>query len=86
VSVDLRHNNISRVVLARLELIAANQSAARDVIVDIADNPIRCDCEVYELLRYFNGDMHPYVQNYVHLRPGNLSCDSPDYIRGAQVK
>ncbi|XP_011506298.1 PREDICTED: protein toll-like [Ceratosolen solmsi marchali] len=85
VSVDLRHNNISRVVLARLELMAANQSAPRDVIVDIADNPIRCDCEVYELLRYLNGDMHPYVQNYVHLRPGNLSCESPDYIRGAQV-
>ncbi|XP_058801642.1 protein toll-like [Phymastichus coffea] len=85
VSVDLRHNNISRVVLSRLELMAMNQTTTRDVIVDIADNPIRCDCEVYELLRYLNGDMHPNVQNYVHLRPANLTCDSPDYMLGAQV-
>ncbi|XP_001604577.1 protein toll [Nasonia vitripennis] len=83
--VDLRFNNISRLVLTSLELIASNQSAPRDVTVEIDDNPIRCDCEVYELLRYLNGDMHPFVQNYVHLKPGKLSCRSPEYMRGSQL-
>ncbi|XP_014203428.1 protein toll [Copidosoma floridanum] len=85
VNVDLRHNNISRVVLAGLELLSSNQTEPRNVIVDIADNPIRCNCEVYDLVRYLNGDMHPYVQNYVHLKPGDLVCHSPEYMRGAQV-
>ncbi|XP_014227287.1 protein toll-like [Trichogramma pretiosum] len=84
-TVDLRHNNISRIVLTRLESIAGNQSQPRNVYVDIAANPLRCDCEIYELLRYLNGDMHPNVQNYVHLRPGNLSCAGPEYARGRLV-
>lgn len=85
VEVDLRHNNISRVVLTKLEIMSTNQSEARKVFVEIDDNPLRCDCEVYDLVRYFNGEMHPYAQNYVHLKPGNLSCVSPAYMRGNQV-
>lgn len=73
-------------MLSKLEDMATNQTTARKVVVDIDDNPMRCDCEVYDLVRYFNGDMHPHAQNYVHLRPGNLSCESPVYMRGSQVR
>ncbi|KAJ8680431.1 hypothetical protein QAD02_016218 [Eretmocerus hayati] len=85
VNVNLSHNNISRIVLARLEAISMMQNSSRDVRIDINHNPIRCDCEVYEFLRYINGDMHPSVQSYVHFISGELNCASPEYMLGSQV-
>ncbi|XP_053979405.1 protein toll-like [Hylaeus volcanicus] len=80
IKVDLTHNNIRHINLKDAETIAGYQSSQRDVIILIEDNPIVCDCDLYDFLRYLNGEMHPNVQNYFHIIPGDLKCKSPEWI------
>ncbi|CAL7933908.1 unnamed protein product [Xylocopa violacea] len=85
IKVDLRHNKIERVNLKLAESVAISQQTARNVIILIDDNPIVCDCYLYNFLRYLDGDMHPYVQNYFHIRPDNLTCQSPKWLKDIKV-
>ncbi|KAJ8680226.1 hypothetical protein QAD02_016013 [Eretmocerus hayati] len=92
VRVDLRHNYISLVDLSRLELISSrqglegqdhedfltNESASRDVRIYLDENPLRCDCEVYHLLRYAHGKMRPEALRYAKLQLDNLHCSDTE--------
>ncbi|XP_003704992.1 toll like receptor [Megachile rotundata] len=77
IEVDLRHNKIKHVSLRGAEAVAKYQEVPRNVIIYVDDNPVMCDCDLYDFLRYLNGDMHPFVQNYFHIIPGNLTCHGP---------
>ncbi|XP_078042792.1 toll like receptor [Augochlora pura] len=85
IKVDLRYNNITHIYLHSLEKIASTQRIARPVVIQVEDNPIACDCDLYDLLRYLEGKMHPYVQNYFHIIPGNLTCQSPKWSMNISV-
>lgn len=85
INVDLTHNNISHILLRRAELFATAQDIARNVIILIEDNPILCDCYLYDLLQYLEGRMHPNVQNLFHIKPGNLKCRSPTWLENIAV-
>nr|XP_033325300.1 protein toll [Megalopta genalis]XP_033325301.1 protein toll [Megalopta genalis] len=85
INVDLRYNNITHIYLHSLEKIASTQRIARPVVIQVEDNPIACDCDLYDLLRYLEGKMHPYVQNYFHIIPGNLICQSPKWSMNISV-
>ncbi|KZC03990.1 Protein toll [Dufourea novaeangliae] len=85
IEVDLRHNNISHIYLNNAENVASLQTLPRDVIILVENNPIACDCDLYDFLRYLEGKMHPYVQNYFHIKPGSLSCQSPEWITNILV-
>lgn len=44
-----------------------------------------CSCGLYDFLRYVEGRMHPNVQNYFHIIPGNLTCHEPAWLRNVNV-
>ncbi|XP_011863303.1 PREDICTED: protein toll-like [Vollenhovia emeryi] len=84
IKVDLTHNKIKHILLHNAESNVF-QGYARDVIILVQDNPILCDCDLYDFLRYKEGRMHPKVQNYFHIIPGNLTCESPDDEKDVRV-
>lgn len=82
---DLTHNNIQHIYLNTAEKVASFQTLPRDVIILVEGNPIACDCDMYDFLRYLEGRMHPNVQNYFHIIPGNLTCQSPGWVQNIIV-
>ncbi|XP_014472682.1 PREDICTED: protein toll [Dinoponera quadriceps] len=85
--VDLTYNKIERIFINENEVmsIASSQTWPRDVIISVQNNPVICDCLMYSFLRYNEGRMHPYVQNYFHIFPGDLSCRSPKWVENMKV-
>ncbi|XP_015589971.1 protein toll [Cephus cinctus] len=85
IEVDLTYNNISHVFLANSELLAINQNTARNVKILLDKNPVLCDCVLYDLLRYLEGEMHPNVQNLFYIVPGDLKCKGPSWLEDIPV-
>jgi len=88
ITVDLTYNNISIIDLQNLELLALAQNQYqplpnRRILLD--QNPLMCDCEVYDLLRYLEGRLEPEARSMFEIIPGNLSCAGPPEMRGAAV-
>ncbi|EFN86808.1 protein toll [Harpegnathos saltator] len=84
-NVDLTHNKIEHIFLKEVELLASSQDVPRDVIISVENNPIKCDCILYDFLRYIEGRMHPYAQNFFHIKPGDLKCHSPKWLEDVKV-
>lgn len=82
---NLTHNQIKTINLAHVEEIAKYQKVPRDVLIFVEANPINCDCSTYDFLRYLDGRLHPYVQNYFHIIPQHLTCQTPDRLVGIEV-
>ncbi|XP_076288089.1 toll like receptor [Lasioglossum baleicum] len=85
IQVDLRYNNITHIYLNTAERLMTFQKDMRPVVILVEDNPIACDCDLFDFLRYLEGNMHPYVQNYFHIIPGNLKCQSPEWSMNISV-
>lgn len=85
IQVDLRNNNITHIYLNTAERLMTFQKVERPVVILVEDNPIACDCDLFDFLRYLEGNMHPYVQNYFHIIPGNLKCQSPEWSMNIAV-
>ncbi|XP_076299599.1 LOW QUALITY PROTEIN: protein toll-like [Lasioglossum baleicum] len=85
IQVDLRYNNITHIYLNTAERLMTFQKVERPVVILVEDNPIACDCDLFDFLRYLEGNMHPYVQNYFHIIPGNLMCQSPEWSMNISV-
>ncbi|XP_015189779.1 PREDICTED: protein toll-like [Polistes dominula] len=83
--VDLRHNNINNILLTNIENLAIYNTEKRHVIVQVENNSLSCDCSLYDVVRYFNGDMPVTVYNFFELRLGNLTCVKPNGIQGPQI-
>ena len=89
ITVDLTYNIISVIDLQRLELLALGQNQDqplpnRRILLD--QNPLMCNCEVYDLLRYLEGRIEPEARSLFEIIPGNLSCAGPPELRGTAVK
>ncbi|XP_031848594.1 toll like receptor [Nomia melanderi] len=84
IKVDLRYNNIKHIYLNSAEKLASFH-ISRDVIILVDNNPIACDCDLYDFVRYLEGKMHPNVQNYFHIISGDLMCQSPEWIMNISV-
>ncbi|EZA52048.1 hypothetical protein DMN91_009805 [Ooceraea biroi] len=85
IRVDLTYNKIRRISLHDAEELAANQEYSRNVIILVDNNPINCDCDLYDFLRYIEGEMHPKVQEYFHIIPRNLTCQGPPWLKNMRV-
>lgn len=85
IKVDLTYNKIKYISLLYAEDYARDQNSPRNVIVYIENNPIVCNCGLYDFLRYIEGRMHPNVQNYFHIIPNNLTCQSPEWLKNVNV-
>lgn len=78
IKVNLSYNKIRHISLNKAEIIAGFQKTPRDVIIYVEHNPLLCDCDLYDFLRFLEGEMHPNVQNYFHIVTGNLTCAEPN--------
>lgn len=85
IKVNLTHNQIKVINLAHVEEIAKYQKVPRDVLIFVEANPIKCDCSAYDFLRYLDGRLHSYVQNYFHIIPGHLTCQTPERLADVEV-
>ncbi|XP_071454320.1 protein toll-like [Hetaerina americana] len=89
VDINLSNNNISVIDLQAAETLAKEQSSPRkkkNVVVTFDNNPLDCDCKVYDLLRYIEGRMAPQVMELFSLKTDNLFCHSPENVMGKSVK
>lgn len=83
---DLTHNKIEHIILNDAEQIVKIQGIfAHDAKILVNDNPLHCDCKLYDFLRYIEGRMDPKVQDYFHIIPGNLTCQSPRELKDVLV-
>ncbi|XP_076396670.1 uncharacterized protein LOC105663905 isoform X4 [Megachile rotundata] len=81
ITVYLQHNKIQHIYMTRAEEIAKYQNKARAVNIFVGSNPIICDCNLYDFVRYLEGKMHPYVRNYFIINPGHDSiCYGPEQM------
>ncbi|XP_012235817.2 protein toll isoform X1 [Linepithema humile] len=86
IRVDLTHNKIQHILLHDAESIAmAQKSKHRNVIISVENNPLSCDCDMYDFLRYMEGEIHPHVHDYFHIEPGNLNCHSPEELKNLRI-
>ncbi|XP_011308295.1 protein toll [Fopius arisanus] len=84
--VDLSFNRIELISLTYAEAFATPREYPKKVIVSVENNPINCDCDIYDLLRYREGDMDPKVQNNVHLKMEKLKCQKPSGLLNLSVE
>ncbi|XP_012276337.1 protein toll [Orussus abietinus] len=87
IKVDLRYNNISHVILTQTETLAEaqNRTTPRNVVIKIEENPLACDCFLYDFLRYLDGELRN-AQALFSIDPGNLTCKSPRWLEGMPLK
>ncbi|CAD6209125.1 GSCOCT00003739001.2-RA-CDS [Cotesia congregata] len=83
--VDLTYNMIESINIYRNVYEKLIENYPHDVVIDIGNNPLKCDCEIYDLLQYFEGEL-PYLHNRFYLKAEDLKCDSPQKIKGLAVK
>lgn len=53
--------------------------------INLDNNPIRCDCGLYDLLRYNDRAMTESVRNTIHISTRELICASPFENRGLKI-
>ncbi|XP_046405206.1 protein toll-like [Ischnura elegans] len=90
IHVDLSNNNISLIDFKAAETLARAQEqpklSKKNVVVILDNNPLNCDCKVYDLLRYVEGRMAPQVNLLFNVKTDNLYCASPQNIMGKPVR
>jgi len=85
IEVDLSHNKIEDIFLRDAKRFVSYQDDAHDTIILVNDNPLHCGCGLYDFLRYIEDRMHPKVQNYFRIIPGNLTCQNPKELENVRV-
>ena len=52
----------------------------------LEQNPLICDCKVYDLLRYLEDRLEPEARSMFEIIPGNLTCADPPEVSGTAVR
>ncbi|KAI4473220.1 hypothetical protein M0802_016248 [Mischocyttarus mexicanus] len=84
--IDLSYNNISKIVLFGIEEASVRETKKRNVILIVNNNPILCDCNLYDFMRYYNKEMPSSVYNYIEIKAGNLSCVHNNGTKGPKIQ
>lgn len=91
--INLSHNRINVVNFTHAETLARSQgnpvvysSNAANTVVLLDENPINCDCNIYDFVRYFTRDIDPMVPTLVTIKADNLTCKSPSDLNEFLVK
>ncbi|KAG8231550.1 hypothetical protein J437_LFUL008094 [Ladona fulva] len=85
--VDLRSNNISVIDFEQavnLSLVQPNADK-KSVKIFVDDNPIKCDCNIYHLLKYLEGRVPLQVRSLVDLQVNDLQCLYPSELAGKKL-
>ncbi|XP_063985813.1 protein toll-like [Diachasmimorpha longicaudata] len=86
IDVNLSSNKIERLMLHTVELVFQVAEHKSNLAISIEDNPIICDCNVYDLLRYGEGRMDQSVRDQFTLRMDNLRCHGPSRLKDTPLK
>ncbi|KAI4487752.1 hypothetical protein M0802_011857 [Mischocyttarus mexicanus] len=84
--VDLSYNYIRNILLDGIEETTAHQLQKRDVILIVNNNPILCDCNLYDLIRLFNNKMPIPVYNYFEIISDGLMCVHKNGTLGPKIE
>lgn len=57
----------------------------RNLEVILANNPLVCDCESYDLIRYFQQKMNPAALKQVSISPNHIQCTAPNNLKNMSV-
>lgn len=84
VNVDLSYNRIRQINLNEEEMTAQLEDLDETpfITLRVDNNPISCDCELYNLLRHLEGRMGSSVQNSIKFIFYELKCKKSN---GAEV-
>lgn len=85
VKVDLTLNKIQHIFLNYENILIDHSWLDHNLVVLIEDNPLHCDCALYNYLRYIEGKYHPVLKKYINIIPGNLTCASPKKFQNVRV-
>lgn len=85
--INLSNNNITYVDFEQAEIMARLQgnidtisSNSYNTVVLLATNPIACDCNAYDLWRYYNYKLDPKVPTLVTILKDEVRCANTDYL------
>ncbi|KAI4487756.1 hypothetical protein M0802_011861 [Mischocyttarus mexicanus] len=84
--VDLSYNNISNIILKDIAEVSIYQTEKRDVIVYVDHNPILCDCNLYDFIRYIHYEMPEFVYNYIEIIADGLTCVHTNGTKGPKIE
>nr|XP_012233910.1 PREDICTED: protein toll-like isoform X1 [Linepithema humile] len=84
IEVDLTYNKIRYISLENVEDVI-NNGWLNSIVILIGHNPLHCDCELYDFLRYIEGKMHPNVKRYIRIDSENLTCHTPFRLKDVRV-
>ncbi|KAK0080463.1 hypothetical protein PV325_013913 [Microctonus aethiopoides] len=84
INIDLSSNAIETIWLTSRDFMF--QTSPRNVIINFENNPIKCDCNLYNVLRFQEGRLHPSLQNSFDLRTKTLKCNGPGPYEGVSLK
>lgn len=73
VNIYLNYNNITIVDFEGVDFI----EGAYTTIIHLGNNPLRCDCQNYDLIKYFNGEVSSELISSFNIRQDDLICASP---------
>ena len=81
VKVSLDYNNVTYLDLTSVEDWAPVGGRPRDISISIENNPIQCDCRLYDFLRFLEGRLHPNGNETLQLLIGESKCHGPSDLR-----
>ncbi|KAG8036526.1 hypothetical protein G9C98_003848 [Cotesia typhae] len=83
--VDLRYNMIESINMYRNAYENLIEKYPHDAVINIGNNPLKCDCQIYDFLQYFEGELS-YQRQRFNLKVDDLKCDSPKKMKGLAIK
>ena len=76
-NVNLDYNNVTYINFTKENNWEQIDSSRHRVSISIENNPIRCDCQVYDFLRHLEGRLHETFQFVI----GQSKCHGPSDYR-----
>ncbi|KAI4479851.1 hypothetical protein M0804_010590 [Polistes exclamans] len=84
--IDLTFNKIANIFFNDDEKLKKYFSQYHNIAVLIDNNPILCDCQLYDLLCFRENRFLNFYSYYLNFTLGNLSCTSPNESKGPIIK
>lgn len=79
---DLSHNLIKTLNLQDFGQYRYTEDDTHDIIItNLNNNPLQCDCNIMESMKYFYNTEHNLIFNI-----DNLTCSAPQYLEAKQIK
>lgn len=87
IMINLSYNNITSISLDTItKKVDKNYSlSTKKKVVNLSENPIKCDCEIYDFWRYIDFYIHLPFQSTTTFLYDNLSCYTPERLSGLPV-